>query len=402
MANTTTTILSNNIAEGYAKAIDFTFGPHLQFANEAVRNGKQSGAMGKSPVDFIIYNRLNPTTSTLTEDSSGTAASLGSSKVQVTPLEKGNFVTTTEKVRVLSAVDIPTAKLVGMNAAESTDQYAMEVAESQTGTSYVTYGQDGQRTSKATIVAADTLDSSTVRATYNKLDRNNVPKVQTQEGEFYLWFAHPDVILDLRAETGNGAWSEFSLYGANDERIRGEIGAYEGFRFISTTAVKTDFVAGEEKQAATTVSGAHAAAATTLSVVDATGIAAGNVINVNDGTDDWALEVSAVSSNDLTINRAVRKNGFSHYATDGSGIPTALSGGEAVEESSAVYSNYAMGDQAFGYAWGVKPELRASDDPSDAYGRLARVAWYALHGIGELRAESLHKVYTSSSVNPNS
>lgn len=399
MANTTTTVLSNNIAEGYSKAIDFAFGPHLQFASEAIRNGKQSDSFGKSPVDFIIYNRLNPTTSTLTEDSSGTASSMASSKVQVTPLEKGNFVTTTEKLRVLSAVDIPTAKLVGMNAAESTDQYAMETAESQTGASYNTYVGGS---AKSTITASNKITAAIVRQTYNKLDRLNVPKIQTREGEFYLMFAHPDVLYDLRAETGNGAWTEFSLYGAVDERIRGEIGAFEGFRFISTTAVKTDYVAGEEKQAATTVDGAHAAAATTLAVADSTGIAAGNVINLNDGTDDYALEVTTVSANDLTINKAIRKNGFAYYAADSSGIPTALSGGEAVEESSVVYSNYAMGDQAFGYAWGVKPELRLSDDPSDAYGRLARVAWYALHGIGELRAESLHKVYCSSSINPNS
>lgn len=405
MAVTTTSVLSNNVATVLSKAVEFAFAPKLQFTKAIIDSGleHENGRDGQagSPVKFTIYNRINPNSDTLGESSSGTPQSIGNSQKSVTLLEKGDFVTTTEKLKVLSFdnLDLTVAKLVGEHAAESTEKYAMEVAETQTGANYVTYVGVA---SKGLIAATNKLTSAVVRQTYTKLDRNNVPKIQTENGAFYLWFAHPDVIYDLRAETGNGAWTEFSLYGAVDERITGEIGAYEGFRFISTTAVKTDYVGGEEKQAATTVDGAHTAGATTLALTSATGIAAGNVINVNDGTNDWALEVTAVATNDLTINKAIRKNGFTYYAADGSGLPVALAGGEAAEESSVVYSNYAFGQQAFGYAYAVKPEIRVSEDPTDAYGRLARVAWYANHAIGELRPEALHKVYCSSSINPNS
>ena len=404
MADNTTSTLSNNVNAVLNKAVQIGYGPRLQFAKSAIaagiehENGRDADA--GSPIKFTIYDRLNPATATLSETASGTSASIANTQKSLALLEKGNFVTTTEKLRMLSFdnLDLTTAQLVGTNAAESTDQYAMEIAEGQTGATYNTYiGQ----TAKSLITASNKLTSAVVRQTFTKLQEANVPATRTENGEAYLWFIHPNVLYDLRAETGNGAWSEFSLYGGINDRIRGEIGMYEGFRFISTSAVKADFVGGEEKQAATDVDGATAAGATTLNVTSGTGIIAGNVINVNDGTDDWALLVSAVSTNALTIDKAVRKNGFTYYAASGSGCPVAFADTDVVEESSVVYTNYAMGDQAFGYGYAVKPEIRVSDDPTDAYGRLARVAWYANHVLGELRSESLHKVYSGSSIAVN-
>lgn len=410
MATSTTTTLSNNVNQVYQPLVDFAFQENVQFASQIIANGKEAengrDAQPGSPVTFTIYDNLNTNTTSLSETAGGTAESIANSQITVNLLEKGNYVTTTEKLRLLSFdnIDASISQLIGVNSAASTDQYAMEVAETQTGSAYVTYGQQGQRAGKSTIVAADTLDTTTVHQTYATLEAENAPKVQTENGEFYLWFIHPDVKYDLMVDSGNGTWNEFSLYGATDERINGEIGAYGGFRFIVTDRVKVDYVAGEEKQAATTVSGAHSAGDTVISMVDGSGMDAGNVININDGTDDYAYLVSSRSTNDVTIDRAIRKNGFKYYAASGSGLVTALSGGEAAEESDPVYSNYAVGADAFAYAYAVRPEIRMSEDNTDPYGRLARVAWYALHGIAEYKAESLHKVYTSVSAarNPNS
>lgn len=405
MATTDTSVLSNNVVAVLDKAVELKFASKLEFAKAIIDNGKQheSGrdANPGDPVKFTLYDRLPVSTSTLSESSGGTAASVSNTQKSVTLLEKGNFVTTTEKLERLSFHDIKTtvSELVADNAARSTDQYAMEVAESQTGAAYNTYvGQ----TAKSLITASNVLSSAVIRQTYAKLDGADVPKIKTEGGEYYLWFLHPNVAYDLKTESSGNTFREAKLYARPEELIKGEIGAYEGFRFISTTAVKTDYIGGEEKQAATTVDGAHSAGATTLAVVAATGIVAGNVINVVVGGVNWALQVTGVSSNDLTINKAVRKDGFFYPANDGDGLPVALSGGESVEESSAVYSNYAMGANAFGYGYAVKPESRVSNDPSDPYGRLSRVAWYALHGIAELYPEALHKVYCSSAINPNS
>ena len=370
----------------------------LQLANNIVMVLMLKKVIQLSFLDITGYNlqRL-----LWAKSSSGTAESVGNSLVSVTLLEKGNFVTTTEKLETLSFNDLRGAvgDIVADNAARSTDVYAMEIAEAQTGAAYNTYvGQ----TAKSLITGSNVITSAVIRQTYAKLDAANAPKVMTEGGEYYLWFLHPNVAYDLKNESSGSTFREAKLYAKPDEILRGELGAYEGFRFISTTAVKTDYVGGEEKQAATTVNGAHSAGATTLAVTSATGIIAGNVINVVVSGVNWALEVTGVATNDLTINKAVRKDGFEYFANDGSGLPVALAGGEAVEESSTVYSNYALGADAFAYAYAVQPEIRVSSDPSDAYGRLQRVAWYALHGIGEYAPESLHKVYCSSAINPNS
>jgi N4-gp56 family major capsid protein len=404
MATSTTSTTGAGILDVANKMVGMQFGPRTVFANQIIANGRQhengADAAPGDPVKFYNYNRLQPNTATLSETASGTAETIGLVAKSVNLLEKGNFVTTTEKLRSLSFDGLKSVtNMVAENAALSTDQYAMEVAETQTAAAYNTYvGQ----TAKSLITASNVLTGDVVRQTHEKLESANVPKIRTEGGEFYLWFVHPTPFYDLKKETGDAAFRVAKLYAEPSELLRGEYGSFEGFRFITTTAVKTDYVGGEEKQAATTVSGAEAVGATVIAVASGTGIVAGNVININDGTDNWAYTVVSVATNDITIGKAIRKNGFTYFAEDGSGLVTALAGGEAVEESSVVYSNYALGSDAFGYAYATTPEVRLSPDPADAYGRLERVAWYALHGIGEIRPESLHKVYCSSAINPNS
>jgi len=403
MATSTTSTTSAGILDVANQDVRMQFGNKAQIASEFIKHGRQHrngvDAMAGDPVKFYVSGRLNPTTTTLTETSSGTAETATLTAKSVNLIEKGNFVTSTEKLRSLDFDGLSwISETVAANAAESTDQYAMEVAEGQTGAAYNTYVGG---TAKSTITATDKLTMNIVREVYSKFENTNVPKVQSDMGEFYLWFIAPDAMYDLKVETGDAAWRTAYLSDKSDNLIRGEYGAFEGFRFIVAPSVKTDYVAGEEKQAATTVAGAEAIAATVIGMTDGTGMDAGNVININDGTDDWAYTVISRSTNDVTIGKAIRKNGFAYYAADGSGLVTALSGGEAAEESSVVYSNYALGADAFGYAYATQPELRLSPDPADAYGRLERVAWYALHGLGEIRPESLHKVYCSSSINPN-
>lgn len=404
MATSTTTTTSAPILDVANKMVQMQFGPKSVFANELIRTGRSHAngrdAVAGDPVKFFNYSRLNPSTATLGEAASGTASTVEMTAASVALLEKGNFVTTTEKLRSLSFEGLSqVASLVAANAAESTDQYAMEVAETQTGSDYVTFvGQSA----KSAITGSNVLTADIVRQTFNKLERNNVPRVNMNGEEMYLWVIHPDAFYDLKKETGDAAFRKSYLEGNPEGIIRGEYGAFEGFRFIVSTGVKTDYIGGEEKQAATTVAGAEAVGATVIGMTSGTGMDAGNVININDGTDDYAYTVVSRSTNDVTIGKCIRKNGFAFYAADGSGLVTALSGGEAAEESSVVYSNYALGADAFGYAYAVQPEIRTSADPTDAYGRLERVAWYALHGIGEIRPESLHKVYASSSINPNS
>jgi N4-gp56 family major capsid protein len=50
----------------------------------------------------------------------------------------------------------------------------------------------------------------------------------------YMGFIHPDVSYDLRSETGAAAWRDPHVYVDTDMIYNGEIGAFEGVRFVET------------------------------------------------------------------------------------------------------------------------------------------------------------------------
>jgi len=56
--------------------------------------------------------------------------------------------------------------------------------------------------------------------------------VEPFDGGFYLGILHPNVATQLRAETGNAAWRLPHVYAQPDEIWTGEIGAFEGVRWI--------------------------------------------------------------------------------------------------------------------------------------------------------------------------
>lgn len=405
MAITTTSTTGAGVLDIANQQVGLQFGPKATFARSIIENGRQHNnaedAKPGDPVKFYNYGRLQPNSDTLSETADGNPETVNLTANSVTLLEKGNFVTTTEKLRSLSFNRLMgVADLIATNAAESTDKYAMEVAETNTDAEYNTYVGG---TAKSTISATNKITADIVRETHAKLEGRNVPKIETEFGDYYLWFIHPDVMYDLKDETGDGAFRNALIYrdqmGANSI-IKGEYGIFEGFRFIINSGVKTDYLAGEEKQSATTIASSASVGATTISLTDATGITAGNVINITVGSDEWAYKVISVSTNDVTIGKAIRKNGFIYYASS-AGLQTALDSGEDVEESSVVYSNYVLGNDAFGYAYAKQPEIITNNDPDDFYERLQRVGWYALHGIDFIRPEAMQKVFCSSSINPN-
>jgi N4-gp56 family major capsid protein len=54
----------------------------------------------------------------------------------------------------------------------------------------------------------------------------------------YMGFIHPDVSYDLRKETGAASWRDPHVYQDTAGIYNGEIGAFEGVRFIETPRAK--------------------------------------------------------------------------------------------------------------------------------------------------------------------
>ena len=61
-----------------------------------------------------------------------------------------------------------------------------------------------------------------------------------------MGFIHPDLVADLQGEsmTNNGGWRSAQIYGSPDSIYNGEIGTYEGIRFIEASRAPVYLGAG--------------------------------------------------------------------------------------------------------------------------------------------------------------
>jgi N4-gp56 family major capsid protein len=188
-------------------------------------------AMPGSSVKFTIFNDLTVKTSTLTEDTDVTPVAMSDSQVEVTLAEYGNAVNTTAKLRGTSFLDVDSAaaNLVGYNAGISIDTIISDVLAAG---SNVVYGGGGATTptSRTEIAADDIIEANDVRKVVAALRKANAVSFNGM----YMGYIHPDVSYDLRRETGVASWRDPHVYSDPANIYMGEIGAFEGVRFIET------------------------------------------------------------------------------------------------------------------------------------------------------------------------
>jgi N4-gp56 family major capsid protein len=192
-------------------------------------------AMPGSSVKFTIFNDLAEKTSTLTEDTDVTPVVMGDSQVEVTLNEYGNAVNTTAKLRGTSFLDVDSAaaNLVGYNAGISVDGVIRDVLAAGTN---VVYGGGGASTPSARIDLAvdDIITANDIRKTVAALRKANAVSFNGM----YMGYIHPDVSYDLRRETGVASWRDPHVYVDVAGIYNGEVGAFEGVRFIETPRAK--------------------------------------------------------------------------------------------------------------------------------------------------------------------
>ncbi|MGA1149391.1 MAG: N4-gp56 family major capsid protein, partial [Ilumatobacteraceae bacterium] len=192
-------------------------------------------SMPGTGVTFTIFNDLSAATSTLNEVTDVTPAAMSDSQVTVTLNEYGNAVITTAKLRGTAYLDVDAvaANVVGYNAGDSIDQIVRDVLA---GGSNVVYAGGGSTTpsSRATVEAEDVIEANDVRKVTAQLRKANAA---TFNG-LYMGFIHPDVSYDLRKETGAASWRDPHVYQDTAGIYNGEIGAFEGVRFIETPRAK--------------------------------------------------------------------------------------------------------------------------------------------------------------------
>lgn len=231
MANALTTTASVAYDQtAFDRLAYFALRPELYFDAVAdVMPTRQ--AMPGSAVTFTIQADLAAATTTLDESTDVDSVALSTSQITLTLNEFGNAVTTTAKLRGTSFVEIDpiVANVIGYNAGMSIDLVARDVLAAGTNVRFATGGTTDP-TARNTVEPNDTLVAADVRRALADLRGANVATI----GGLYVAFIHPDVSFDLRGETGAAAWRDPHTYSQPGEIWNGEVGAFEGFRFIET------------------------------------------------------------------------------------------------------------------------------------------------------------------------
>jgi len=205
----------------------FALRPELYFDDCADVDSTPQTHRGAS-VQFDIVNDLAPQTATLSETVAPDSVALSDSQVLLALEEKGAVVKTTRLVRATSYIPLNpvVANAVGFNAGISIDELSRLILVAGTN---VRYG--GAATSRVTVAAGHIIVSDNVRRAYTDLTNASVRPV---EGPFYRAYIHGDVAYDLKKETGDTGWRVVHNQSLPQAIINGDLGTYEGFRFVST------------------------------------------------------------------------------------------------------------------------------------------------------------------------
>ena len=214
----------------FEKLAYFALRPEMyfdQFADVQATNATNPGAS----VKFTVFADLAAATTALGEAEDVTPVAMSDSQVTVTLEEYGNATVTTAKLRASSflPVDPVAAQAVGYNAGLSIDTIARNVLQAGSNVIYASGGTD-TAAARVDMDTDDTITAKDIRRAVAQLRGANVPTI----GGNYVGFIHPDVSYDLRGITDASGWRDSYKYTNAMPIYNGEIGMFEGVRFMES------------------------------------------------------------------------------------------------------------------------------------------------------------------------
>lgn len=227
-SSTQTVNIPASMREFFSREIIREAQPRLRFAQFAKKRTDLTANSGNS-IEFTKYSTV-ARGGKLTEGVKLDEKSLTNSKVQISVDEYGNAITVSEKALQLSVYnELEQASIALAN--DMAQVLDLELQASAFSTTNTLYG--GGKDSATQLVEGDAFTTQTIKDAVERLATNNAPKF---DGAYYVCIAHPHQLRQLRddphwidahkyVETGVG-----NLY-------QGEVGMYEGVRFVETTNV---------------------------------------------------------------------------------------------------------------------------------------------------------------------
>jgi N4-gp56 family major capsid protein len=387
----------------YDRMAYFALRPELYF-DQAADVQPTAQSMPGSSVAFTIVNDLSIASSALTESNDVAVTSMSDSQVTLTLAEYGNAVLTTAKLRGTAFVDIDpvVANVVGYNAGVSLDTIARSALDSGTNVMYASglgaTALNSTVTARSGVTAATTLSSLDIRVARARLRSQNVPTF----GGYYVGYIHPDLVADLQGETISGSniqgWRAPLVYSQPGEIWTGELGAFEGVRWIETPRAPVFQGAGASATAGVYTVTALAAGqgAGTIGSGTFTGTApqVGATLSTSGATVTGTLTVSAVAANTFSFVPGTLST-YSNTAAVTAGTVTVSATGVNV------YGTVIIGRQALAKAHsyvdgnGAYPHV-VPGPITDRLRRFVPMGWYWLGAYGIFRQASVMRIESSS------
>jgi len=191
---------------------------------------------GTKPTIPSGYNTVGWAKFTQIDEDSVTAGATDTDGVSPTPIEFNATVITATPVQYRVVVSL-SDMLIELNVINFLKGAAVEVGSAMArridkviqttimaGT-YVKYATGSARTG---LAATNILTASLLNQASAILESRYAPKIDG----YYVAYAHPFQIADLRSESGTGNWLEVNKYATPDKIFKGEIGMLNNVRVI--------------------------------------------------------------------------------------------------------------------------------------------------------------------------
>jgi len=219
--------LANQVITAYQRNALFALRDELIFDQFArVRPGNLTNP--GTPVRFLFWNDMAKALTPLNEVTDVEVVGVSDSFREVTPLEYGNAIATTVRIRTddyLVGFDSDLANLLSWNLVDTIDTLARTELDNATNTATIDGGLE------SALTAADVITAAYIRQKHAALRRSNV---LPWDGGYYMCVISPEVAYDLKVETGEGGWLYPAAYVDTQRIYNNEIGTFAGFRFVES------------------------------------------------------------------------------------------------------------------------------------------------------------------------
>jgi len=392
---------TNLVQVAYDRMAYFALRPELYFDQVADVRATNQAMPGKQ-VLFTIVNDLAVAPNALSEAADVTPVTFTDSQVTVTLAEYGNALVTSAKLRGTAFVDVDpvVANVIGYNAGVSLDSIARNVLATGTNVALPT-----GRSTRSAITSTDYLGSTAIRTARARLRAQNVPTF----GGSYVGFIHPDVVVDIQQETSTSLlnWRAPHTYSAPSEIWTGDLGQYEGVRWIETPRAPVFLGAGLAGSSSFTtgivLSTAIVASSGTIGTGTYTTVTPALGATITSLTSNCTITAGTGSVTVTSIDEVA--NTFTYAATGTASVALGGSNGATLSAGNAVdvYATLIVGRQslakAHAMADGNGPLPSIVPGPvTDLLRRYVPLGWYWLGGYSIFRQASVYRLETASSL----